>query len=285
MLLPYGGTQRLAGCAPAPAFLHAGAAGLTALHCVQHADKLCLAAGQAAPQASLQGHVLPHRDDLPAAGYHVGVLRVLGPITGKISSSVDLQLCFLSSKLAVLGLTLQEPFGRFCFRLLYSSIFTYTFPHAIICLIFKPHFLFFQCVCHGTWTVLSTHWLPRDRNFGFKMRQKPGRFYYPWYVMEKRLTERSFLGLSFSVRLSLSFFHSSLLKLRSIRLWHQGSNSIAVLSALSSKLLKKNLQYVQNAGAEFHTVLQKYPLIRHTCPAPSPVPFIPLIASPRAHTG
>ncbi|XP_045905056.1 prostaglandin F2-alpha receptor isoform X2 [Micropterus dolomieu] len=36
---------------------------------------------QTAPQASLQKHVLPHRDDLPAAGYHVSVLCVLGPIT------------------------------------------------------------------------------------------------------------------------------------------------------------------------------------------------------------
>lgn len=90
VLLPYGGPQRLAGCAPASPFLYAWAAGPTALHCVQYSDKLCSPTGQTAPQASLQKHVLPHRDDLPAAGYHVSVLCVLGPITGKNFSSVEL---------------------------------------------------------------------------------------------------------------------------------------------------------------------------------------------------
>lgn len=144
----------------------------------------------------------------------------------------------------------------------------------------------FQCVCHGTWTVLSTNWLSRGRTFGFKMRQKPGRFYYPWCVMEKWLTKRSFLGLSFSVCLSLSFFHSSLLKLRSIRLWHQGSDSIAVLSDLSSKLLKKTAICPERWSKYTHcpSKISTRPLgARHTCPAPSPVSSMSLIASPRAH--
>ena len=150
MLLPYGGTQRLAGCAPAPAVLHAGAAGLTALHCVQYNDKLCPAAGQAAPQASLQGHVLPHRDDLPAAGYHVGVLCVLGPITGKISSSVDLQLCFLSSELTLCGLTHQEPFARCCLSLLYPSKFYIYIPSYHHLSDLQTSSPVFKCVCRGT---------------------------------------------------------------------------------------------------------------------------------------
>lgn len=95
VLLPYGGTQRLAGCAPASAFLYAGAAGPTAVHSVQYTDKLRFAAGQTAPQASLQRNILPHRDDLPTAGYHVGVLRVLGPITGKKFSALDVKLSYM----------------------------------------------------------------------------------------------------------------------------------------------------------------------------------------------
>ncbi len=83
MLLPYGERQRLAGCAPASAFLYAGAAGPTSVYCVQYIDKLRSTTGQAALQTPLQKDVLPHRDDLPAAGYHVGVLCMLGPITGK----------------------------------------------------------------------------------------------------------------------------------------------------------------------------------------------------------
>lgn len=83
VLLPHGGAQRLAGCAPAAAVLNAGAAGPAALHCVQHTDELCSASDQAAPQAPLQRHVLPHRDDLPAPGHHDSVLRVLGPFAGR----------------------------------------------------------------------------------------------------------------------------------------------------------------------------------------------------------
>lgn len=50
---------------------------------MQRSDKLRSAAGQTAPQASLQRHSLPHRDDLPAPSHHVGVLHLLGSITGK----------------------------------------------------------------------------------------------------------------------------------------------------------------------------------------------------------
>lgn len=48
VLLPHGGAPGLARCAAAFALLHAGAAGSAALLCVQHADELCPAAGQAA---------------------------------------------------------------------------------------------------------------------------------------------------------------------------------------------------------------------------------------------
>lgn len=87
LLLPHGGTRRLAGCVPASAFLRAWATGPAALHCMQYSDELHSAAGQTTPQAPLQRHFLPHRDDLPAPGHHVGVLRLLGPVTGKTFSS------------------------------------------------------------------------------------------------------------------------------------------------------------------------------------------------------
>lgn len=87
VLFPYRANQRLAGCAPAAAIFIAGAAGTADLHCLQHANKLCSNTGQTAPQASLQKHALSHRDDLPAPGYHAGVLHMLGPITGKTSSA------------------------------------------------------------------------------------------------------------------------------------------------------------------------------------------------------
>lgn len=83
LLLPLGGTQRLAGCLPASALLSAGATGPASLHCLQYSDELHSAAGQTAPQASPQRHFLPRRDDLPAPGHHVGILCVLGTITGK----------------------------------------------------------------------------------------------------------------------------------------------------------------------------------------------------------
>lgn len=91
MLLPHGATQRLAGCTAASDLLCSGSAGTATLHCVQHSGKLCPAAWQTAPQTRLQRHVLPSGDDLPAAGYHAGVLCVLGAITGKhfFSSLVD----------------------------------------------------------------------------------------------------------------------------------------------------------------------------------------------------
>lgn len=92
VLLPHAGTQRLAGCAPASAFLSAGADGPTGVHCLQYTDQLCSASGQAVPQASPQRHILSHRDDLSTSGYRVGLVCVLGSLAGKKFSSEDLSL-------------------------------------------------------------------------------------------------------------------------------------------------------------------------------------------------
>lgn len=85
VFLSHEGTQRLAGCALASALLCAGPTGSAALYCMQYSYELCFAAVQIAPQASLQRDILPHRDDLPAPGHHVGVMCVLGPFTGNKS--------------------------------------------------------------------------------------------------------------------------------------------------------------------------------------------------------
>lgn len=101
MLLPHGAAQRLARCAATSDLLHSGSAGSFALHCVQHSGELCPAARQAAPQTRLQRHILPPGDDLPAAGYHAGELRVLGSITGKPLLSVCRYLADLMGRISL----------------------------------------------------------------------------------------------------------------------------------------------------------------------------------------
>lgn len=110
LFLPHGPTQRLARCVSASALLTAWAPGPAGLHHMQYFDELHSAAGQTALQASPQRHVIPRGDDLPAPGHHVGVLCVLGSITGKMISAGPLTSLYDIKPITECDLTLFELF-------------------------------------------------------------------------------------------------------------------------------------------------------------------------------